>query len=109
MFKRRPKTWPLALLLLASCDDMPRARSESDIEDIATDAATDATSGKFAELEGRTEGLESKIESLESKVNDLEAELAGARAYSRSVAGTVDSNAEALGNLGDAYRAHTHQ
>jgi outer membrane murein-binding lipoprotein Lpp len=101
MFKRSMLS-SLVLLLLAGCDDMPRARTESDIEAIATDAATDATSGKFSELEDR-------IDDLESKVKDLETELAGARAYSRSVAGTVDSNADALGNLGDAYKAHTHQ
>jgi septal ring factor EnvC (AmiA/AmiB activator) len=108
MFKRRLKTWPLALLLLAGCDDMPRARSESDIEAIATDAATDATSAKFSELEDR-------INDLESKVNDLETELAGERAYSQSVAKTVDKNADAANKSTDkynlfieGYRAHTH-
>jgi outer membrane murein-binding lipoprotein Lpp len=95
------KTWPLALLLLAGCND---ARSESDIEAIATDAATDATSGKFSELEGR-------IDDLESKVSDLETELAEERAYSRSLAATADKNADVFNSLRVKYNsfvAHTH-
>jgi hypothetical protein len=34
---------------------MPQARTESEIQDIATDVVADATSGKLTELEGRLE------------------------------------------------------
>ena len=79
----------LTLMMLSGCGDMPGARSESEIEAIATDTATDATSPTFAESESR-------IGDLERKVGALERELASERS---------------LREAGDdlAKRGHTYQ
>ncbi|WP_426268118.1 hypothetical protein [Sphingomonas sp. LHG3443-2] len=113
MFERRSAhriIYPaLAMLLVAGCDNIPRGHTDADIEDIATDAATDATSAKFSEMEGQINDLESEIAELKSNVADLQSELAGARAYSKSLAETADDNAEKLNQFMSEYRSHTHQ
>ncbi len=61
-----------ALLTASACDDMPQARTESEITDIATDVATDATSEQFSALEARLDDLETKASELESENEGLE-------------------------------------
>lgn len=62
-------------LILAGCDDMPRARTQSEIQDIAADVADDAASAQAAELSSKISELESKLEDLETEKQQLQAEV----------------------------------
>jgi len=82
------------LLSLSACGDMPQARTEGEIEDIASDAAVDATASKFTELEGRIDDLETEKLELEAEVSSAEAKTA-----------VVESEVAALRS---EYESHTH-
>jgi chromosome segregation ATPase len=98
----------VAMISLSGCDNLPRGHTDADIEAMATDAAMDATRTKFSEMEDQINDLESEVEGLKSKAADLQSELAGARAYSKSLAETADTNVEKYNRFTAEYRAHTH-
>jgi peptidoglycan hydrolase CwlO-like protein len=81
----------LAAAWLASCKDMPQARTEAEIRDIASDAAADATADEFSNVSGRLDDLESKVNELESQKSDLAGQLADEERKSRELEDEVES------------------
>lgn len=67
-------------LLLSGCEDMPRARTESEIHDIAADVADDVAGARAAELSTKIEELEGKVGELETEKRELQAEVEALKA-----------------------------
>ena len=63
-----------ALLMLASCNDPPKARTQAEIETIAHDAALEATNEKFDEMNKQIEDLGTNLTAADTKVDELEGE-----------------------------------
>ena len=74
----RPWLTSLALLL-AGCDDMPRARTESEIRDIARQMADE-----------QTQALQARIGKLEERADKANADIQGVRLLGLEVAGNLD-------------------
>ena len=91
----------VGLLMLSACDDMPQARTEGEIEDIASDAAVDATASKFTELESRIDELEAEKLEIEAKALELEADVSSAEANTTEVESDVAA-------FRSEYERHTH-
>lgn len=64
-----------ATLLLAACSDIPRARTQAEIQDIAADVADDVSSAQISELSSKVDELGSKVEDLETDKRELQAEV----------------------------------
>lgn len=69
------KAFATVLLLLASCDDMPRARTKSEIREVAFDAAEDVSDAKDAVLAQRITDLQRRVDELETEKLVLSAEV----------------------------------
>lgn len=89
------------LFLVSACSAVPHARSQSEMEDIASDTALDATAPKFSELEGRIDALETEKAELEAKALSLEADVSAAEAKA------LDAESE-ITRLRSDYESHTH-
>lgn len=81
----------VGMLLVGGCKEMPTTHTESEIQDIATDVAQDATSDlasirdRLTDVEAKAEEVASENESLRSKVGDLESETRALRSELDSV------------------------
>lgn len=95
-----------ALTILAACDDVPHAWSRSDIEDIAADAADDASD--TGQLQGRIEELERDLRAQEADLANLYAkhnELVGKH---NALNNRVHDNAIKQIDHEEEYRTHRH-
>lgn len=63
------RTAALVLLTLAACDDIPQARTESEIRNLAEDVADDVAADYSSELSGRIDELEAKVADMENELN----------------------------------------
>lgn len=95
------RLWPLLLLAPTACDDIPRARTEAEIADMATDAAGDVAAEGDAALEAR-------IVELESSAQTLEAEVATLQAEKDSLQAEIDSAQSEHEALRSEYDGHQH-
>jgi chromosome segregation ATPase len=57
---------------------MPRARSEAEIIDLASDAAKDATASQFSDVNDRVDSVEAEIAKLKRDNYDLQSQLSEA-------------------------------
>lgn len=80
----------MTVLWIAGCDDIPRARTESEIEDIAADVVADMSGAKLTELESRLEEAEATVTELESDKEQLESQVADLEAKVSSMESDVD-------------------
>lgn len=85
------KAFATVLLLLASCDDMPRARTKSEIHLIARDAADAAATERTANLSSRIQELERQVEYLEAENRFQKAELERLSANDKHDTGSIES------------------
>ncbi len=90
-----------SIAILPACDDMPKARTEAEIQDIATDASTDATASKFSEFEERIVELEAEKLELEARDLELSADVSSAEASAAAAEAEIAS-------LRSEYASHTH-
>jgi peptidoglycan hydrolase CwlO-like protein len=79
---------------LTACGESALTTSNDDIQAIAHDAALDATSSKFSELEGKIEELESELAQAQSKADQAQSD--------------VDEAESAISTLKSEYEDHTH-
>jgi len=75
---------------IAGCTEQPKIYSQSEIEDIASDAAADAVSDTSdgvdtSELSGQIDDLELKVSNLEAQNAELRSELASVAADTASL------------------------
>ncbi len=87
--------------LLVGCGDL-KPRSEGDIEDIAHDAAEDATAGKLAEMQDEIDQLEGENAKNVKEIAEM----------SRTIAELAHEDVEQIAEVREfrqEYRRHTHE